>query len=63
MSCLPHVKGCEIMSANVIEVNSLNYKVADTHICKDMDLEIEKGLFYGIIGPNGSGKSTLMKQI
>ena len=51
------------MSTNVIAINGLNYEATGNHICKDMDLEIEKGLFYGIIGPNGSGKTTLMKQI
>jgi ABC-type polysaccharide/polyol phosphate transport system ATPase subunit len=30
---------------------------------KDVDLEIEKGAFYGFVGHNGSGKSTLLKMI
>ena len=46
-----------------IGVNDLNYKSGTVHICKDMSLDIEENVFYGVIGPNGSGKSTLLKQV
>ncbi|MGL4731186.1 MAG: ATP-binding cassette domain-containing protein, partial [Clostridium sp.] len=42
-----------------LSVKDLNYK----HILKNINLEISKGDFVGIIGPNGSGKSTLLKNI
>ena len=47
----------------VIRVKNVSFSTNNVKICKNMDLSIEKGTFYGIIGPNGSGKSTLLKQI
>ena len=46
-----------------IGVKNLNYKSGNVHICKDMSLDVEEKVFYGVIGPNGSGKSTLLKQV
>ena len=48
---------------SIINVDNISYKAGAVEICKNMSLNIEEGVFYGIIGPNGSGKSTLLKQI
>ena len=35
----------------------------EQHVLKDIDFEVEKGDFFGVVGRNGSGKSTLLKII
>ena len=50
---------------NKIEINNLNfkYKLRDTLVLRDINLEIKKTESVGIIGESGSGKSTLMDLI
>ncbi len=47
----------------LIKVSDLCFSYSDEPVLTDIDLEIEKGDFIGIVGPNGSGKTTLMKII
>jgi zinc transport system ATP-binding protein len=51
-------------SKNIIEIKNINFSYdGKTNILEDINLEIHKGDYVGIIGPNGSGKSTLLKLI
>jgi len=42
-----------------IEIRSLTKKYGDKYALRDVDLDIQSGLF-GLLGPNGAGKTTLM---
>ncbi|BBE31614.1 heme ABC transporter ATP-binding protein [Tepiditoga spiralis] len=44
----------------MINVKNLNLKIENKKILKNINLNINKKGFYGILGPNGSGKTTLL---
>ncbi len=46
---------------NILTVKDLNFKYGKNQILKNINFEVEKGDYLGIIGPNGSGKTTLIK--
>lgn len=46
---------------NIIELNNISFSYGNELVIKDVDLEVHKGDYLGIIGPNGGGKSTLLK--
>jgi len=45
------------------KINNLSLKIADTHVCNDLNIEIKPGEFWAILGVNGVGKSTLLHHI
>ncbi|WP_195701324.1 ABC transporter ATP-binding protein [Companilactobacillus futsaii] len=45
----------------IFQVKHLFYKVNETTILKDINLDIQKGKYITVVGPSGSGKSTLMR--
>ncbi|QEA59159.1 ABC transporter ATP-binding protein [Leuconostoc koreense] len=47
----------------IIAFNQVDLSFGDTHVLKNVDLEIEAGKFYTLLGPSGSGKSTILKLI
>ncbi|WP_297404246.1 ABC transporter ATP-binding protein [uncultured Cetobacterium sp.] len=47
----------------MIKVKKLSFNIDNKDILKDIDIEIKKHKFVGIIGENGCGKSTLLKNI
>lgn len=49
------------MEEYVVEVSGLSFRYDRQNVLEQIDLNIPKGAFLGIIGPNGSGKSTLLK--
>lgn len=46
-----------------IVIENVNLTIGKTAILKDISMEMEKGLIYGLVGRNGSGKTMLMKCI
>jgi iron complex transport system ATP-binding protein len=47
----------------MIEINNFTCGYGSKVILNNINLQIEKGQFIGIIGPNGSGKTTLLRGI
>ena len=46
-----------------IRVDKLSFSYNNNSILNDINIDIKKGEFTGILGPNGCGKSTLLKNI
>lgn len=46
-----------------IIIENVNLSIGKAQILKDISMEMEKGLIYGLVGRNGSGKTMLMKCI
>ncbi|WP_410983632.1 metal ABC transporter ATP-binding protein [Bacillus cereus] len=48
---------------NMLEIEGLTFRYEDRNVLEDINLQVPKGAFLGLVGPNGSGKSTLLKCI
>ena len=46
-----------------ISLKNINKSFGDTHVIKDVNIEIEDGEFTVFVGPSGCGKSTLLRLI
>ncbi|HOP85619.1 MAG TPA: ABC transporter ATP-binding protein [Syntrophorhabdaceae bacterium] len=45
----------------LFSLKDISFSYKDKKVLRGLNLDIEKGVFTGIIGPNGSGKSTLIR--
>lgn len=48
---------------SILNIKDLTFKVGNKSLIEDINIDINKNSFVGIMGPNGSGKSTLLKNI
>jgi len=46
---------------SIIELKDVSFSYGEELVIKDVNLQVHKGDYLGIIGPNGGGKSTLLK--
>ncbi|PSO45111.1 MAG: ABC transporter ATP-binding protein [Parcubacteria group bacterium QH_9_35_7] len=51
------------MSTKALKIQNLTKTYGDLVAVDNLDLEIEKGEFFGFLGPNGAGKSTTIHSI
>lgn len=47
----------------IIEIKNASFRYNRENVLENINLEVPKGAFLGLVGPNGSGKSTLLKLI
>jgi len=59
---IPHAKK-KTLFHSIISLATRNYDFEEFYAINNVDLDVKKGEFVGIIGRNGSGKSTLLKII
>src|SRR5690625_5306471 len=48
------------MTDSVISLEDISFKYGDKPILTNVNLDIPRGAFIGLIGPNGGGKTTLI---
>ena len=49
------------MNEPVLSIQNVSYTYEDKPVLKNINLDIQRGAFMGLVGPNGGGKTTLIK--
>lgn len=60
---IKHSGEVEKMSDSVIRLENIHHAYGNKVILNDVNLDIKRGMFMGLVGPNGGGKTTLIKII
>ena len=47
----------------IVKINNVNKKYGDTHVVRNLFLEIKQGEFLTMLGPSGCGKTTTLRMI
>lgn len=51
------------MNESIISMKNISFAYEDKKILENINLDIKRGSFMGMVGPNGGGKTTLIKLI
>lgn len=51
------------MPNSIIRLSNVDFSYANKKVLENVNLNIEQGMFMGLIGPNGGGKSTLIQLV
>ena len=51
------------MAKSVIRLENVDFSYDNKKVLKNINIDIQQGMFLGLVGPNGGGKSTLIKII
>lgn len=51
------------MNDSIISMKNISFAYEDKQILENVNLDIKRGSFMGMVGPNGGGKTTLIKLI
>lgn len=51
------------MAQSIIRLEDVSFAYENKKVLQHIQLDIQKGMFLGLVGPNGGGKSTLIKII
>ena len=57
------LKGVDAMSEVVVSLKDVGYAYEEKLVLDDINFEIPRGAFIGLVGPNGGGKTTLIQLI
>src|SRR5271157_4280607 len=52
-----------IMSSTIVSTKNLSKSYGSTKAADGLNLEIQRGEFYGFLGPNGAGKTTTIRML
>ncbi len=63
MDNLSSTVGGEQMTEPIISLKNIHYAYEQKPVLQGVNLEIQRGMFMGLVGPNGGGKTTLIKII